>query len=352
MLEDAIRLGITKRKDVIQDFLKGLKQLVRPIAYGKWEKIDGGSQIRFQPAGHVLGSAYVEVEYGEERYVFSGDLGSRETPLLKDPISPERADLLVLESTYGNRLHEGRESRTKNLEEILCRTLSNRGVTIIPAFSLGRTQELLYEMNRIFERIEHDTQCTLLGKVDVIVDSPLANRLTQVYNDMQEYWDEEAHAILRVDDQPLVFENLVEIDKPGEHRGTIEYLKAKGNPAVIIGEWHVQWGKSRQLPQGIHRSRDDRYRVCRVSGGRDSRALHSGYRHGPTGRARVQDSSQDPLAERLFGSCGPGRLDSIRPRNPHKTQRNPLGSRRVRRQNRACQQAQPTWILGDIALRV
>ncbi len=90
MLEDAIRLGITKRKDVIQDFLKGLKQLVRPIAYGKWEKIDGGSQIRFQPAGHVLGSAYVEVEFGEERYVFSGDLGSRETPLLKDPISPER----------------------------------------------------------------------------------------------------------------------------------------------------------------------------------------------------------------------------------------------------------------------
>ncbi len=89
-------------------------------------------------------------------------------------------------------------------------------------------------MNRIFERIEHDTQCTLLGKVDVIVDSPLANRLTQVYNDMQEYWDEEAHAILRVDDQPLVFENLVEIDKPGEHRGTIEYLKAKGNPAVVI----------------------------------------------------------------------------------------------------------------------
>ncbi len=234
MLEDAIRLGITRKQNVIDDFLKGVKQLLRPLPYDKWEKLDGGSQIRFQQAGHVLGSAYIEVEYGEERFVFSGDLGSRETPLLRDPVSPERADVLVLESTYGNRIHEGREERTQNLEDILCRTLSNRGVTIIPAFSLGRTQELLYELNRIFENIEHKTKCPLLGNVDVIVDSPLANRLTVVYNEMREYWDEEAQKILQIDDQPLVFKNLIEIDRPGEHRGTVEYLKQKGLPAVVI----------------------------------------------------------------------------------------------------------------------
>ena len=234
MLEDAIKLGMTEKKHVIEDIIKSIKSLLRPVGYQKWEKLDGGTQIRFQQAGHVLGSAYVEIEHGDERFVFSGDLGSRETPLLRDPISPERADVLVLESTYGDRLHDGREARTKNLEAILCKTLANRGVTIIPAFSLGRTQELLYEMNRIFESIQHETKCSLLGKVDVIVDSPLANRLTDIYNDMKEYWDEEAHEILEVDKQPLIFKNLFEIDKHGEHRNTIEHLKHSGNPAVVI----------------------------------------------------------------------------------------------------------------------
>ncbi len=234
MLEDAIRLGVTRKKREIQEYLKDLKRLFHPLPYDKWEKLDGGTRIRFQQAGHVLGSAYVEIEHGEERFVFSGDLGSRETPLLKDPISPERADVLVLESTYGNRIHEGREERTKNLEEILCRTLSNRGVTIIPAFSLGRTQELLYEMNKIFEHIQHETKCSLLHAVDVIVDSPLANRLTDIYNGMKEFWDEEAKEVLEIDSQPLVFKNLVEIDRHGEHRDTIEYLKNSGVPAVIV----------------------------------------------------------------------------------------------------------------------
>jgi metallo-beta-lactamase family protein len=204
------------------------------VPYGHWETLPGNVQIRMQQAGHVLGSAYIEVEHGSERFVFSGDLGSRETPLLKDPVSPERADVLVLESTYGDRNHEGRESRVKALEDVLCRSIQNHGVTIIPAFSLGRTQELLYEMNRILENIQHKNCCPMLGKIDILIDSPLANRLTEIYNDMKEYWDEEAHEILKIDDQPLVFKNLVEIDRPGEHRDTIDYLKKSGVAAVVI----------------------------------------------------------------------------------------------------------------------
>lgn len=234
MMEDAIRLGITRKKSFIDDLVKEISQLLRPLPYDKWEKIDGGVRIRMQPAGHILGSAYVEIEHGDERFVFSGDLGSRDTPLLNDPISPERADVLVLESTYGDRLHEGREERTKNLEDVLCHTLANQGVTIIPAFSLGRTQELLYEMNRIFENIEHKTKCSLLGKVDVIVDSPLAHRLTHVYNEMREFWDDEAKRVLEIDDQPLVFKNLVNIDKHGQHQDELEYLKTSGKAAVVI----------------------------------------------------------------------------------------------------------------------
>jgi metallo-beta-lactamase family protein len=234
MLEDAIKLGMTRKTSVVTGILSDLGRLLRPVAYDQWEKLDGGLRIRFQPAGHVLGSAYIETEFGDERYVFSGDIGSRLTPILNEPISPERADLLVMESTYGDRNHEGRDQRVKNLEAILCRTLENRGITIIPAFSLGRTQELLYEMNHIFENIEKCQCVSLLKAVDVIVDSPLSFRLTEIYNQMQDYWDEEAHEVMRIDKQPLVFKNLFEIEKHGQHQGTIDYLKSHKRPAVVI----------------------------------------------------------------------------------------------------------------------
>lgn len=234
MLEDAMRLGITRNKRVIKEFLADLSRLVRPIGYNHWEKIDGGVQFRLTPAGHVLGSAIVEIEFKDERFVFSGDIGSRSTPLLNDPVSPERADMLVLESTYGDRLHEGREDRVQRLENILCHTMENRGVTIIPAFSLGRTQELLYELNRIFEGIEYKKTCSLIDNIDVIVDSPMANKLTEVYNQMQPYWGDEARQVLTVDSQPLIFKNLVRIDDSGEHKGAIEHLKRTHKPAVVI----------------------------------------------------------------------------------------------------------------------
>ncbi len=234
MLEDAIKLGMTRRSDIVIDILKEVRRLTRVVPYDRWEKMDGGLQFRFQQAGHVLGSAYIETEYQDERFVFGGDLGSTHTPLIRDPVSPERADFLVLESTYGDRLHDGRERRVEKLEQILCHTLANSGVTIIPAFSLGRTQELLYEMNQIFEHIEIRQCRSLIHAIDVIVDSPLANRLTSVYDDMREYWDDEAIRLLSIDNQPLAFKNLFEIDKQSRHQGTIEYLKRQKRPAVVI----------------------------------------------------------------------------------------------------------------------
>ena len=250
MLEDTMRLGITRNRRVIKEFLDDLRRLVRPIPYGKWTDLQNGNshdelkksdssakhglEFRFQPAGHILGSAYVETNCGDERYVFSGDLGSRCTPILNEPKSPERADVLVLESTYGDRIHEGRETRLHRLESILCETMQNRGVTIIPAFSLGRTQELLYELNLIMEEIGHKTKCTLLKQIDIIIDSPLSLKLTDIYEQMLEYWDEEAREVLTIDKQPLVFKNLLEIEKGDEHRETLNYLMKSGKPAIII----------------------------------------------------------------------------------------------------------------------
>ena len=234
MMEDALRVGVTKNKRLIERFMQELRRFIRPMPYYEWHDVGHGVRLRLTPAGHVLGSSVVEIEYESERVVFSGDLGSRHQPILKDPISPERADLLVLESTYGNRNHVGRQQRVEQLEKILSRTLEDKGVTIIPAFSVGRTQELLYEMNAIFDGLGHKIECPILKGVDVLIDSPLAQRFTELYNAMQEYWDAEAQQVLTWDDQPLVFENLVEIGNHADHRETMQYIKESELPAVVI----------------------------------------------------------------------------------------------------------------------
>jgi len=155
-------------------------------------------------------------------------------PLLNDPQSPESADLLVLESTYGDKEHEDRTERRQRLENILRRTLNDKGVTIIPAFSLGRTQELLYEMNGIFESLQRESNRSLLKAVDVIVDSPLASRFTKIYGELQPYWDAEAQQVLKTDEQPLIFENLTTIGDHDEHKSTLDYLHDSKIPAVVI----------------------------------------------------------------------------------------------------------------------
>ncbi len=112
--------------------------------------------------------------------------------------------------------------------------MENSGVTIIPAFSVGRTQELLFEMNEIFHRVEQRCGCALLNKVDVIVDSPLANRYTEIYEDLREYWSDEAKQILTYDSQPLVFDNLFTISEGEEHRDCVDMLKETKRPAIVI----------------------------------------------------------------------------------------------------------------------
>lgn len=234
VLEDAMRVGVTRNKRLIERFVLDLQRQIRPVPYHKWVDLDGGLKMRLVPAGHVLGSAYVELDYRDERFVLSGDLGTRDQPLLNPPISPERADLLVLESTYGDRLHEARDQRAHHLEAILSQTLVNKGVTIIPAFSVGRTQELLFELNGILEDLGKPPRQSLLKGVDIIIDSPMALKFNQLYDSMRNYWGDEAKKVLEYDDQPLVFENLVNIDDYDEHRQTIAYLRKSKLPAIVI----------------------------------------------------------------------------------------------------------------------
>ncbi|MFG0288861.1 MAG: MBL fold metallo-hydrolase [Rhodopirellula sp. JB044] len=235
VMEDALKIGFTRSKRLISKFTHQIKKLLRPLPYHSWKEIPGGAKIRLLPAGHVLGSTIFEVELPDgKRVVFSGDIGAGTNPLLNPPISPEKADLLILESTYGDKLHPPKIDRQAELERIIRHTLKDRGVTIIPAFSLGRTQALLYELNGIFERVQATEKHTLMKQIDVIVDSPLATRFTSLYKDMKEHWGEEAQTVLETDDQPLVFENLTTVGSHSEHKETINYVEKHELPAVVI----------------------------------------------------------------------------------------------------------------------
>ena len=234
LLEDALKIGFTRNRHLIRAVLEKIKDRVRSLDYGVWQDLPGKAKIKLKRAGHILGSAYVEVDAEGQRVVFSGDLGAPYAPLLYAPKAPYRADLLVLESTYGDRVHEGRRERQQKLERVLERTLDNKGTTIIPAFSLGRTQELLYELNAIMGRVEKKGRTSRLKEVDVIVDSPLAARFTRVYRDCARYWDREAQRRLRYGDQPLVFDNLMTVADHREHRWTVDYLQRRGRAAIVL----------------------------------------------------------------------------------------------------------------------
>src|SRR5690606_17552530 len=147
-------------------------------------------------AGHVLGSAYVECRIkqagSDQRILFSGDLGAPYAPLLAAPKPPYAADVVVLESTYGDRLHERRANRREQLRLTIEHALADRGTVLIPAFSIGRTQELLYELEGIIhaESRRKNRQNELRWEdLEIIVDSPLASRFTEAYRALRPWWD-------------------------------------------------------------------------------------------------------------------------------------------------------------------
>lgn len=231
VIEDALKVGVTRNEKLIKAVLSRLKRQLVPVSYGEWGQCEmvPGLRYRFNRAGHILGSAYIEFEWERERIVFSGDLGPAYTPLLPSPKSPWRADYLVIESTYGDRLHEQRRERRRNLERVIRRCLKDAGTVLIPAFSIGRTQELLYELEDILGAATDD-----LAKLDIIVDSPLAAKFTEHYRRLSQLWDEEAKARLSKGRHPLSFDQLITIDSHSQHQKLVNYLAHSGRPAVVI----------------------------------------------------------------------------------------------------------------------
>ncbi|MFQ3787571.1 MBL fold metallo-hydrolase RNA specificity domain-containing protein [Halomonas sp. A29] len=244
VIEDALKIGFTRDRALIERFLAEVQGRLVALDYKSWHTVldDDRHRIRvkLQRAGHILGSAYVEVDTQDKtsgqlqgkgrRTVFSGDLGAPYAPLLPAPKPPFRADVLVLESTYGDRVHEDRRHRRERLKGAIDRALENGGTVIIPAFSVGRTQELLYEL----EGLIHNARSERWRELEIIVDSPLAARFTEVYRELKPWWDAEAHKMLRSGRHPLSFENLYTVDGHEAHERTVEYLSKTGRPAVVI----------------------------------------------------------------------------------------------------------------------
>ncbi|ADU74679.1 metallo-beta-lactamase family protein [Acetivibrio thermocellus AD2] len=185
-------------------------ELFRKVSYDEVIKINDEIRVRFRDAGHILGSAIIEMwinERGEEiKIVFSGDLGNKDIPILRDPSIIESADYLVIESTYGNRLHNERVDKAEYFLNLINSTIEKGGNVIIPSFAVGRTQELIYELNK--KKEVYDEKLKMLFATPVYIDSPMAISATEVFRNNLDCYDEEAREYIENGDNPLDFPGL------------------------------------------------------------------------------------------------------------------------------------------------
>lgn len=222
VMEDDYRREFRPKLYEREDVDAVVKQFV-PVDYSRRVRCDGLS-FRFRDAGHILGSSFIEIEEnGGPRIAFSGDLGNVPDPILKPTAQLAEQDALIIESTYGNRLHEQTEKRKDQLQYVIEGTLKEKGVLIIPAFAIERTQELLYELNELIEQ-------KLIPAVDIYLDSPLAIRASAVMQEFPQYYNVEAFQRVSHGDDPFTF--------PGLHqtlnRDDSKMINAAPRPKIII----------------------------------------------------------------------------------------------------------------------
>ena len=206
-------------------------ELFSGIDYETEVKINDNIKFVLKDAGHMLGSSIVELyltENGEEKkVVFTGDLGNTNQPIINDPVNIDSADILITESTYGDRLHNNIADQSNKFIQTIIETIQRGGNVIIPSFAVGRTQEILYEINKY---LTDDTVKEILKDVPVYVDSPLAVNATKIFESQYKYYDEEALSYLLKGDNPLVFDNLHFLETSEQSQALNEDI----TPKIII----------------------------------------------------------------------------------------------------------------------
>ena len=205
--------------------------LFKGISYNEEIVVDENIKFKLVDAGHMLGSSIVIIDITEdgktERVVFTGDLGNKNMPIINDPTYIESADHLIMESTYGNRLHGKMEDQSEKFIQILLETIERGGNLIIPSFAVGRTQEILYEINKYAAK---EGYAEKLKKIPVYVDSPLAVHATEIFKENPAYYDKEALDYLLKGDNPIEFDSLHLVESTEESRS----LNDDPTPKVII----------------------------------------------------------------------------------------------------------------------
>ena len=176
--------------------------LFKPVDYDQEIEVAPGIHATFLDAGHILGSAIIslrvkETDDAQERHlVFSGDLGRPNTPILRDPTVVAQADYVLVESTYGGREHEPEQEAIRILAETVRLVADSKGVLLVPSFAIGRTQEIVWELDRLIERGE-------IPLLPLFLDSPMASKATDIYRHHPEYFDEETRRLLQTEGSPL-----------------------------------------------------------------------------------------------------------------------------------------------------
>ena len=202
-----------------------------PYLYDQKINLNEDIIVRFKDAGHILGSAIVELWIKEKKdftkIVFSGDLGMPGRPIIKSPEYIDEADYIIIESTYGNRIHEDMKASTKKLVEIINTTAKNGGSVIIPSFAVGRTQEIIYELNKYYE---YDKSIEEYMRIPVYVDSPMAVRATEAFQANPNCFNDETKKLILNGDNPFEFSNLFYVKSQQESMK----LNKHNFPRVII----------------------------------------------------------------------------------------------------------------------
>lgn len=213
-------------------------EIFSPVEYDDIVEIDDNISVRFNDAGHMLGSAIIEIWATEDgkttKAVFTGDLGNNDLPLLDSPTMISNADYLIMESTYGNRLHMQNDNKAKMFLDIVSETLDNGGRVIIPSFAVGRTQEILYELDKLKDDYGQDEEFAKkyekIMNIPVYVDSPLAISATEVFKKNTELFEDEIKEKIKRGDNPLEFNGLQFTQTAEESKALNEDMR----PAIIL----------------------------------------------------------------------------------------------------------------------
>lgn len=210
----------------VEDAEQSIQQFV-PVNYNDMVDIVPGVTARFRDAGHILGSSFVEVWVEQNgkttKIVFSGDVGSRDQAIIRDPEVFEDADILLIESTYGDRLHKSKADTYEEFKNIINESYNRSGNIVIPAFAIERTQEIIYTLGKLIKEGE-------IPKIPVYIDSPLAISATEIFRKNRECFDDEAKNVLLNGESPLDFDGLYFTRSTDESKRLNE--EAKG--AIII----------------------------------------------------------------------------------------------------------------------